>query len=270
MGNNSSHDDADAAQVTVLVRHSKSRANEWQEQNKGSSSLLPAITHEIATQFGLSNAGLCEEGVRANNNHRGVLWKRIQKVAGERRIRIFCSPIRRAIQTVLLSLDCDEAKFMFENGPPKVSLMPLLCEKGSGCENDGIQPAEILADADLELSGKLHGFEKRTLIDLSHFYDHVWREEWRDKWWNEEFRNAVKARAAEFEKMLAWRRETGDWPQRPPEGECVVCFTHWGFAHAVTGVHMANFGKDRTSNPGQLAPEAILIRRDPRSSWSRL
>mmetsp|Transcript_38789 Transcript_38789/g.60385 ORF Transcript_38789/g.60385 Transcript_38789/m.60385 type:complete len:412 (+) Transcript_38789:51-1286(+) len=252
-------DASQEGQITILVRHSKSKANEWQEQNH-----FREITPEIAMEFDLFNAALSEAGVRANRKHRGTLWRHIRHVAGSRKIRMFCSPIKRAIQTVMESLDCDEATFLFGNGPPKVSLMALLCETGSGSENDGIPLKKIMEDADLDK--ELHGVRFRDMLDLRHFRHGVWLDS--DHWWNVEFRADVRRRAAELNDMLKWRRESSDWLERPTEGECIVCFTHWGFAKEVSRKNMANFGQDSSEDSQHLDRHAILEKLAPDACWS--
>jgi broad specificity phosphatase PhoE len=249
-------------QVTILVRHSKSRANEWQAENKDSRGRLPKVTPEIATEFDLFNAALSDAGVEANKKHRGILWRHIRHVAGNRKIRIFISPIKRVIQTLMESLDCEEAAFLFQNGPPKVSLMAILCEKGDGSENDGVLPEVIMEDADLDR--ELHGFRFKEMMDFTHFRDNVWHDN--EQWWNVEFRQDVSRRAAGLEAMLKWRRR--DWAERPTEGECVVCFTHWGFANAVSGMHMKNFGQDSDGDSQKLHGHAILEKLAPNKGWN--
>lgn len=262
MGARASRDGTE--QITILIRHSLSKANEWQHANKDSRGNLPKVTPEIATECDLFNAALSEDGILANHKHRGILWQHIRHVAGGRRIRIFCSPIKRVLQTVLESLDCDEASFLFQNGPPKVSPMALLCEKGSGSENDGIQLDKIIQDPDLDK--ELHGFHiGREIMDWKHFREHVWHES--EQWWNVEFRQDVRRRATGLEKILRWRRE-GDWPERPEEGECIVCFTHWGFAKEVSGVDMANFGQDSPRDSQKLDRHAIREKLAPNAGWS--
>jgi hypothetical protein len=164
----------------------------------------------------------------------------------------------------LESLDCTEAEFLFQDGPPKVSLMALLCEKGDGSENDGVLPETIKADTDLDR--ELHGFLFKEMMDWSHFRDHVWHDS--EQWWNVEFRQDVRRRAAGLKEVLRWRREAGDWPERPTEGECVVFFTHWGFAKEVSGMDMANFGKDSKGDPQKLDRHAILEKLAPGKGWS--
>merc|ERR1712066_542046 len=88
------------------------------------------------------------------------------------------------------------------------------------------------------------------------------------QWWNVEFREAVDRRAVGLKEILKWRRDAGDWPERPAEGECIVCFTHWGFAKEVSGVDMANFGQDSSHDTKELTMRAIIEKLAPDAGWS--
>lgn len=265
-------------QTVVLVRHGVSVANEYKEQVCGTHNY--AISQVDDTHFRgiLRNASLSMTGVGQVRRHRNTLWEHIEKIAGERRVTVFTSPIRRALETCLESLDCDAGAQIIETGNMKIYPLALVMESGSSYENNGVPLDHI--EEDLYLNRDLHGKNILTeIIDWKHFWDDV-PAELRDtgEWWSPEFRDKkvpnaedaacmmdgnglVLERARLFEKFLEWRREQVD---SIPD-ECVVVFTHWGFVTGLTGISsMQNFGKsDAKGNINK----CILQRLDHRGNW---
>jgi len=253
---------ADTEQKVVLIRHAKSKANEWKEANGDAN-----IDANIAQQYGLFNAPLSVAGLQAVEKHRNDLWRHIHWVAGERDIRIFCSPIKRALQTCLVSLDCEGAAPLFkEKGKVKVSPIAMVMETGNSCENEGILEATIKQDTDFdkELHGQHIGNE---IMDWSHFYDGQKIKPPNPEWWDKDYRNNIEQRVKEFNKLLKYRAK--HWGNKPPKGECIVVFSHWGFTLGLAGTgDMKNFGTDTEKEDSKLHKKAIMEKLGPDQKWT--
>jgi len=94
-------------QSLVLVRHGKSMANEWKDKTGNGRRFLG---EEDAAANGLFNAALSIRGVVGCKHHGNTLWGKLKALAadGDRPIVVYSSPIKRALQTCLMSMMCAE------------------------------------------------------------------------------------------------------------------------------------------------------------------
>ena len=132
-------------QSVVLIRHAKSVANEYKDgvSEEGHTGHY-AIPFDEGVRHSLLNAQLSVRGVHGVRTHAGTLWQRISRLLIGRSIVLYTSPVKRALQTCLLSLDCDEAAAIFTGDTSfRVIVMPALMEAGNTAENIGIELAAI-------------------------------------------------------------------------------------------------------------------------------
>jgi bisphosphoglycerate-dependent phosphoglycerate mutase len=107
-------------QSLVLVRHGKSMANEWKDKMDCNGGRC-FLGEEEAAANGLFNAALSIRGVVGCKHHGNTLWGKLKALAadGDRPIVVYSSPIKRALQTCLMSMMCAEVAPRLPHPTPK-------------------------------------------------------------------------------------------------------------------------------------------------------
>jgi len=286
-------------QSIVLIRHAKSVANEYKDgvSEQGHTGHY-AIPFEEGARQNLLNSQLSVRGVHGVRTHANTLWQRMAHLKAGRDVVVYASPVKRALQTCLISLDCEAAAAIFTGDTSfRVIVVPALMEAGNTAENVGIELAAIQCCPDIfflveSLRVRFKLPASYEVLDFSQFYAGEAPKP-PHRWWSMEYRaENADDRAAEFERLLAARRQDLHMASEiddaagvlSPEtmGEVVVCFTHWGFSYAMTkGMMQTNFGVEDgdaqgekgkeqwlerggiRSPKGTLHPECLLLRNDP-------
>jgi broad specificity phosphatase PhoE len=160
---------------------------------------------------------LSYEGINAIIQSRDKFWKDMIGIACGRPIRVFVSPLKRSIQTCLISMKNLNPEILRKI---KVTVTPIISETGNSAENKGmlLEALEVYPSI-IELRSKVKSLNF-TMFSLGR------------KWWDVELENNVSA----FTKHM--RRRKFEWNNN----ECIVCFTHWGFVKRISGINLSNFG----------------------------
>ena len=205
----------------IMVRHGYSLSNKWKDINKKNH-----IDTKTANLYNLYDSELSYEGIKTIINNRNFFWNNILKISNERPIRVFVSPLKRSIQTCLLSLN-DKVKNI------KVTITPFITEKGNSRENYGMRLESIK-----EYPFLREYMEKGLEVEFLHF-------DVKQSWW----KIPVKDRITYFFKYMKQRRY--EWNCI----ECIVCFSHWGFIKEITnGIQLNNFGVSRYCTINSISP----------------
>lgn len=210
-----SPDDKNPENSTIfMVRHGYSLANRWKDEHNSN-----YINTETSELYNLRDAELSYEGIKTILKTRDKFWFNVINTAKKRPIRIFVSPLKRTIQTCLLSLQNNILPDILHT--IKITITPFLTETGNSKENQG-----MLLDA-LKVYPPL--LELQSIVkelDFLHF-------EQNKIWWT----TPVEKNINSFFKYMRQRRYK--WNNK----ECIVCFTHYGFIKRVTDKYsLSNFG----------------------------
>lgn len=180
-----------------LVRHGQSLHNQ---------------AESIGLKYDKPNPELSENGKQAIQKVSSKFWIAVNKVAGKRQIRILVSPLRRAIQTCLLSLE----KNMEMTRNVKIIITPYVTETGHNIVNKG----ELLED--LQRYPPLMKLQNLFPVRFEHIKHGK-------PWWN-------KYKPDKLFKYLRQRRY--EWNNE----ECIVCFSHYNFILEISQKSLGNFG----------------------------
>lgn len=196
----------------IMVRHAESRSIEWKKNNN-----TKIISLENGKLFQLYNAELSEKGKIDIESAKVDFWKNVIDISNGKNIIIYCSPLRRALQTCMLSM-CVQEPFllnMFKN--IKLYITPLIAETGDDCENKDETEFDITQyDSFIKLKSfvseiKIMHFEDKSIISKGNSVENV-----------NKFVQFIKTRKIEQETIL--------------------CFCHFKVIKICTGKQTNNFG----------------------------
>ena len=195
---------SETKQVTIiLVRHAESTANYYiREINKAEKICVP--------QF--RNAGLSPKGFEAVIQSRHNL--NVIPVD-----YILCSPLKRALQTCLLTYNTDSD---FNN---HIHVCPLIMEHHNYIENKGIEVSEIQSDPDIMC------YKNFSKLEWDRYFWFGLTEP-KIKWWKYNFRNNIEQRIQLFKDMLKDPMFTD---------KIIMVYTHWGFINKLLGICPENY-----------------------------
>lgn len=195
----------------IYVRHGYSMANKWKNKNNTNH-----IDKNAAKQHNLYNPYLCDEGISDIIKTRDEFWNFIKSSSPDLPIKIFCSPLRRTLHTLLVCL---------QNNPmpnTSVYISPLLAEIGDSCENK-----DVLYDVRLE----------PILTDISRLVHDVHFIHGCKKRYSKVTKHGSKVEyAQEFSRYIQ--------TEKTLNGCCLICFSHFETIKTITGQCLNNFGRD--------------------------
>ena len=142
---NSSHD-------VILVRHAESLANKFRAEygrHYLGGMALTAAGGSLCPSAGLRNSALSFDGMQNSKNMGIELWNSLRE-RDLNQIEIWTSPIKRAWQTCLYSLENELGDHLLRNNV-KIRFKAILCESGDSCESDGIYYEQIKDDPELKV-----------------------------------------------------------------------------------------------------------------------
>jgi len=256
-----------SSQTVLLVRHGKSIANEYKFKHGHD-----AVESLNAAENNFFNSGLSLMGYKSVLKHGLNLWNKVETLEPQETL-IVCSPIKRALQTCLLSLLSYASSASLFSTPPRIYVMPMVMEAGDTAENNGICIDALKTDPDIilmieDIYSKMGWDEtdEQNLLDYSYFYSGNTPKLPNHRWWDMSYRdNNAFRRAHEFESFLERRREDrGEGKGK----QIIIVFTHWGFCHGLTReTDTKNFGIESEEDKSSLHERTLLIRHNYGMEW---
>ncbi len=211
--------DMDKNEVTIyLVRHAESTANCY-KANMGNSpdysGVLPDIDY-VRKENLFINASLSAEGFKQIFNKYKLPMHAINADF------IFCSPIKRAIQTALLTyydMDLDDKP---------IHILPLITEFGESPENIGVSQAKQQNDPEIIC------YKNYACIDWDQYFwqGNTPENKQSGEWWNESFRLNINKRISDLKIILSHQQF---------KNKSVILFTHYAFIKEFTGEKKGNY-----------------------------
>lgn len=212
--------------TAIFIRHALSLANVFKKEHK-----------KNPTDNSYINSGLHEDGLKQISKNRDKIISHIQGYDV-----VITSPIRRAMQTCLLSLPED-----FSKTKKYIYTCPLFSEMENLIENKGVSNDVIKVDEDV---CSLPNFDKVSFYKF--YYEYGWKTIFHKGWkknpaliqsigllnnpWEGEINETFTDRENRVKLIKDFLSDNYF------TGKKIVVFTHWGVIKALTGKVVNNLG----------------------------
>ena len=197
--------------IIIFTRNAESLDEKWKKAKN-----TTFIDNKTSVIYNLKDAGLTLRGQKDCCN---PFWKYIQRIYGNRLLKIFVSPLKRTLQTLLYSSE----NIFKKNSGVRVIITPLISEMGEGWENMGMC-IEALKTYPVVL--KLQEIFTVSFVNFKNT---------NKMWWE----TSHKKNVHKFVKHMEQKRY--EWGVH---NECVVCISHHDTIRQITGLSLSNFGRN--------------------------